>query len=155
MAGRATDIYDDSGGPAPLLATCSRRVRFEEVDMLRIVWHGHYVSFLDDGRVAMGERYPEVSYQRLVLEKVAAPVVRMNIDYKSPLRLDEEMAIETRLHWTDAARLDFSYIIRGGDGRVAATASTVQLFTDPAGELLFIVPEWMEEFRQRWKRGQL
>ncbi len=141
--------------PPPLIAVCRRRVRFEEVDMLRIVWHGRYVGFLDDGRVAMGEKYPEVSYNRLVTAEVAAPIVRLNIDYKSPLRLDEEMEIETRLNWTEAARLDFSYTIRGNDARLVARATTVQLFTEPAGELMFIVPDWMEEFRQRWREGRL
>jgi len=147
---------DGETATPPLIALCRRRVRFEEVDMLRIVWHGNYVSFLDDGRVALGKKYPEVSYARLVGAEIAAPLVRLKIDYKSPLRLDEEMAIETRLNWTDAARLDFSYIIRGEDGRTAALAETVQLFTEPgSGELLFILPEWMEDFRRRWQEGRL
>ena len=146
----------DETAPAPLVAVCRRRVRFEEVDMLRIVWHGHYVSFLDDGRVALGEKYPELGYQRLIEAGVAAPVVRLNIDYRSPLRLDEVMEIETRLLWTEAARLDYAYTIRGADGRIAAEAATVQLLTEPeSGEILFVVPPWMEEFRERWRSGRL
>ena len=146
----------EESGVAPLVAVCRRRVRFEEVDMLRIAWHGHYASFLDDGRVALADIYPELGYRRLIEAGVGAPLVRLEIDYRSPLFLDEVMEIETRLLWTEAARLDHAYTIRGADGRVAAEAATVQLLTEAeSGELLFVVPDWMEEFRRRWREGRL
>lgn len=34
-----------------------QRVRFDEVDSLGIVWHGHYVKYLEDGREAWGRKY--------------------------------------------------------------------------------------------------
>lgn len=43
------------GAPAPLCVTTQREVRFEEVDVMRIVWHGRYASYFEDGRVAPGE----------------------------------------------------------------------------------------------------
>ena len=69
--------YFDPGpsDPKPLVVRTRRRVRFEEVDMLRIVWHGRYVSFLDDGRIAFGDRFPEISYDKLMEQRIAAPIV--------------------------------------------------------------------------------
>ncbi|MEN8134600.1 MAG: acyl-CoA thioesterase [Thermodesulfobacteriota bacterium] len=141
--------------PAGLVVETERRVRFEEVDMLGIVWHGHYVSFLDDGRVALGDRFPVLSYARMKEERMAAPIVQLHIDYQSPLIFDDVMRIETTLHWTDALRLNFSYKISRADGRLAIRAYTVQLFTDLKGAVALIPPVWIEEFRQQWKAGML
>ncbi len=34
------------GGPPPLRMIVKRQVRFEEVDSMGIVWHGHYAGYL-------------------------------------------------------------------------------------------------------------
>lgn len=144
-----------STDPASLTVKTKRRVRFEEVDMLGIVWHGHYVSFLDNGRVALGDRFPALSYARLQTEQVAAPIVQLHIDYQAPLMLDDVMLIETALHWTDALKLNFSYQISRGDGRLAIKAYSVQLFTDLTGSMLLVPPTWVAEFRKQWATGEL
>jgi acyl-CoA thioester hydrolase len=145
----------DPTAPAGLIVAAERRVRFEEVDMLGIVWHGHYVSYLDDGRVAFGDRFPAISYRKMREEQVAAPIVQLHIDYQTPLRFDEVMLVETTLHWTDALRLNFSYRITGNDGRPAIKAYTVQLFTNMQGEMLLVPPLWIAEFRAQWQNGRL
>ncbi|MBU0673136.1 MAG: acyl-CoA thioesterase [Proteobacteria bacterium] len=144
-----------SDDPEPLTVTAVRRVRFEEVDMLRIVWHGHYVSYLDDGRVAFGDRFPTVSYDRLRREMVAAPIVQLHLDYHSPLVFDEEMHIETTLHWADSLRLNFTYRITGGQGKLAVKGYTVQLMTDLEGRTILIPPDWVQAFRDQWRNGDL
>lgn len=143
------------GDPAPLTVTARRRVRFEEVDMLNIAWHGHYVSFLDDGRVAFGDRYPALSYRHLHQAQVAAPIVQLHLDYQAPLFFDEEMDVAASLHWSDAVRLNFSYLITGAAGRLVARAWSVQLLVDGARTTLLIPPPWYEEFRRRWRQGEL
>ncbi len=153
MAFAKTYFTGNPGDPPGLSVQAERRVRFEEVDMLGIVWHGHYVSFLDDGRVAFGDRFPAVSYGRLKDEGVAAPIVQLHLDYKAPFFFDEVMRIETTLHWTDALRLNFSYRIVKPDGSTAVTAYSVQLFTDLKGAVLLLPPDWIKEFRQGWVRG--
>ena len=145
----------DPGSPESLVVRTMRRVRFEEVDMLRIVWHGNYVSFLDDGRVAFGDTHPTLSYNRLREEAVVAPIVQMHIDYLAPLHFDEMMTIETTLHWSDALKINFSYMILGDDGRFVVRAFTVQLFTDPQGDVLLVPPDWIEGFRNKWRKGEL
>jgi acyl-CoA thioester hydrolase len=140
--------------PRPLAATISRRVRFEEIDPLGMVWHGRYVSYLEDGRVTFGDRYG-LRYMKFKEEGLAAPIVKMHIDYKAPLRFDEIMNIKTTLHWCDAMRLNFEYHITGQDGRLTATGYTVQLLTDMKGDVLLIPTVWIKDFRQKWKDGKL
>ncbi len=139
--------------PPSLVAMASRRVRFEEVDMLHIVWHGHYVSFLDDGREAFGSRFG-LSYRALKEAGVAAPIVQLRLDYHAPLKYGETMEIETTAHWCDALRLNFEYLISGPENRLVLRGSTVQLFTDITGSMLFVEPELIRDFRHRWKTGE-
>ena len=40
------------------------KVRFSEVDPIRMVWHGNYVKYLEDAREAFGHRYG-ISYLQI------------------------------------------------------------------------------------------
>lgn len=138
--------------PPPLVVRTERRVRFEEVDALGMVWHGRYPSYFEDGRIAFGDTYG-LTYQRFIKEKTVAPVVQMHFDYKQPLRFDETFVIETALHWAEAARLNFSYKLFNRQEQMVASGYTVQLFTNPDGEMLLFTPQWLRDFQGNWKDG--
>lgn len=154
-AGEAPEYFpSEAGGPRPLQIVCSRRVRFEELDPLGIMWHGRYVSYCEDGRVAFGREYG-LSYSELMRRETAAPIVRFHLDYFAPLGFDQLVRIETTLHWSAAMRLNFSYAIRKEDGTLAASGYSVQLLTDLAGNVLFIAPDWVKRFQDNWRAGLL
>jgi len=138
--------------PPPLTALVRRQVRFEEVDPMGIVWHGRYASYFEDARVALGSRYG-IGYEDFFRHGVPAPIRRLQIDFLSPLRFREEFEVEAILHWSDAARLDFEFLIRGADGGAAATGCSVQLMLDPAGELLLLPPPFVSAMREQWRAG--
>lgn len=140
----------EDSAPAPLIAVSERRVRFEEVDVLGMVWHGRFPSYLEDGRIAFGDKYG-LNYHSFQENNTVAPVVQMHLDYKVPIRFDEILRIKTLLHWTQAARLNFSYMIYNGHGDLAASGYTVQLFTDQEGTILLYAPEWIQDFQSKWQ----
>jgi len=142
------------GAPSPLRLTLSRQVRFEEVDSMGIVWHGRYPSYFEDGRVALGHRYG-ISYSDFIREEIPVPVRQMQIDYCHPLQFEDEFEIETILHWSDAARINFEYGLRNAQGRVVCTGCTVQLMLDRDLNLLLEPPPFFAEFLEQWKRGDL
>lgn len=146
------DIEPD--GPPPLIARTTRRVRFEELDPLRIVWHGRYVSYFEDGRVAFGRKYG-LSYEEFMEHRLAAPIVKLHIDYMTPLTFDDEITIEAKLHWCTAQKLNFEFTIFNGKGEKAASGYSVQVLTDLKGNIFFVAPEWIEEFRRKWKAGEI
>lgn len=146
---------DGSALPPPLAASASRRVRFNEVDALGVVWHGHYASYFEDARTAFGERYG-VDYQFMRDSGIVTPVKQMRVDYEAPLRFGQEFAVMGVLFWSEAARLNFEYVITGEDGRVFTRGCTVQLFvTLDDGGLLYAKPDFYEAFCGRWQRGEL
>src|SRR3989339_1728497 len=144
---------ENHNGPLSLVVNTERRVRFEEVDMLGIVWHGRYVSYFEDGRVAFGDRYG-LSYNLYREMGIAAPIVQMHVDYHATLHFDEIMTITTTLHWCESLRLNFEYRITRGDV-LAVRGYTVQLLTDLAGRMIIVPPEMVQAFRRAWQEGSI
>ncbi len=142
------------GEPSALTATAQRRVRFEDVDALGMVWHGRYPSYFEDGRIAFGDRYG-LTYHTFRENGTVAPIVQLHTDYKHPLRFDEQISIESALHWADAARLNFSYTVYNQGGMVAACGYTVQLLTEIDGTVLLVAPDWLVDFKRKWRDGLL
>ena len=139
--------------PEPLRFIVKRTVRFEEVDSMRIVWHGVYPSYFEDARVALGNRYG-IGYADFIENRIPVPIKQMGIDYYKPLRFGDEVEIEAILHWSDAARINFEFIIRKY-GEITTTGYTVQMMLDDTLELLLTVPDFYLDFLNRWRSGQL
>ncbi len=134
-----------------LIGVAPFTVRFSEVDSMHIVWHGHYAHYLEDGREAFGEQYPGLGYRDIHRSGYGAPIVEMQVQFRSPLRLGDRAVVETRYIDCEAAKICFEYEIRRADnGAVVATASTMQVFVDGAGELQLTNPEFYLAWKERW-----
>ena len=140
------------GAPPPLRITVERRVRFEEVDPLNIVWHGRYPGFFEDARVAFGEKYG-LGYLDCYEQGILCPIKQMHIDYFRPLRFQEQFSIEGILHWSAAARLNFEFIIRNREAEITTTGYTVQMLLDTDMNIMLIPPPFLNTFFDRWKEG--
>jgi len=127
-------------------------IRFSEVDSLRIVWHGHYVKYLEEGREAFGRTY-ELGYPDVEKAGYATPIVKVDIDYKRQLRYGDIAIVETTYIDSDAAKLIFDYVIRKkSTNEIVATARTIQvfLFLD-SRELSLNIPAFMEDWKKKYK----
>ena len=138
--------------PSPCLEEqTTLRVRFSEVDALRIVWHGHYANYFEEGRRAFGRRYG-VDYTVFLEHNVAVPVVQLHVDYFAPARLADTLEVKTRLLKSEAAKLIFEYEIRRqGQEPLLASGTTVQVFTNDKGQLLLTWPLFMQERLKAWE----
>jgi acyl-CoA thioester hydrolase len=125
-------------------------VRFSEVDSMRIVWHGNYLKYFEDGRESFGLKY-SLGYLDVYKHHVMIPLVKINCDYKRPLEYGDTAIVETRFIPTDAAKIVFEYTIyKNNDQDVAATGSSTQVFLTPEGELLLNSPEFFTGWKKRW-----
>lgn len=136
---------------AALVNETSVRVRFSEVDSMRVVWHGEYIRYFEDGREEFGRRFAGIGYADIARSGYLAPVVDAHLQYKSPLRVNDTAIIETRYIDSEAAKICFEYTIRrADDGEVVATGSTMQVFVDPDYELVLLQPEFFAAWRKKW-----
>jgi acyl-CoA thioester hydrolase len=139
--------------PSPLRLIIKRQVRFEEVDSMGIVWHGRYAGYFEEGRVAFGHKYG-ISYSDFIQNNNPVPIRQINIEFLEPLFFEDDIEIETILHWSEAAKINFEYIIRKNDN-IVCMGCTVQLMLDENLELLLSPPQFYHEFMEKWKKGLL
>ena len=126
------------------------RVRFSEVDSVGFVWHGHYVKYIEDGREAWGKQFG-FSYMDMYHNKFVAPIVKVDIDYKSPLKTEDEAIITTEYIYTEAAKLVFSFTITNAKtGKVAIKGKTIQVFMDLNESLMLTNPKFVDEWEKKY-----
>lgn len=124
------------------------RVRFNETDPLGIVWHGHYITYFEDGRESFGHTFG-ISYQHIRDAGFLAPVVKCTCEYKYPLRHGEEASIQTTFVNNPAAKMVFTYRIHNSEGTLVATGETIQVFTDMESNLMLINPPFFEKWKAK------
>ncbi len=125
-------------------------VRFSEVDSMKIVWHGNYLKYFEDGRESFGLRY-NLGYLEVYRHNVMIPIVKVNCDFKKPLVYGDELFVETKYIPTEAAKIVFEYVVsRKKDGEIMATGSSTQVFLTPEGELLLNSPAFYTGWKKKW-----
>lgn len=133
-----------------LSARTEIQVRFSEVDMMGIVWHGHYVRFFEDGREAFFRKYG-LNYLDVLGEGIATPVVKMDLNYKKSLRYNEPAYIETFFEDSEAAKIQFEYrIYMQETDELITTGNTMQVFVNNQGTLLLSTPRSFVEWKRKW-----
>jgi len=128
-----------------LETTVEIRVRFQEVDALGMVWHGHYVGYFETAREVFGERFG-MEYKTLRERGVVAPIVHLDLDYFRPTTLGETIAVRVRLHPGPGAWLHHTYLVTGKDGEKLAEGLTIQALTENDGELCLTLPGFLEDW---------
>jgi acyl-CoA thioester hydrolase len=69
-------------------------IKFSEVDSLRVVWHGHYVRYFEDGREAFGKQYG-LGYLDVYEHGLAVPLIDLQVNFKRILEYGDTAVIET------------------------------------------------------------
>ncbi len=133
-----------------LVAEKKIEIRFSEVDVMNVVWHGSYPLYFEDAREAFGAKYG-LSYKRYMDEKVFAPIVELDIKYKRPILYGMTPVVRIVYRPTEAAKIVFDYeIVDAETGSVFATAHSVQVFMDMNYNLMWDNPGFFVEWKKQW-----
>ncbi|SIN80519.1 acyl-CoA thioesterase [Halodesulfovibrio marinisediminis] len=146
--------FRSSDGPKPLSCKVERRIRFEEVDPLGIVWHGRYPSYFEDARVALGDSLG-IGYMDFYKQGIVTPIKQMHVDYIKPLEYGDTCSVEALLHWSEAAKLSYEFYIRNEQDEVVTRGYSVLLMVTLERELLVTPPDFYQGFLSRWSSGAL
>ncbi|HEX4337472.1 MAG TPA: thioesterase family protein [Polyangiaceae bacterium] len=109
--------------PAHCVTRWSMRVRFFETDLMGIVHHAAYLTYVEAGRVEY-LRARGADYRKLAESGYHMPVVEASLVYKKPARFDDELVVETTLAVLTRVTTRFDYRILRGD-ELLVTASTL------------------------------
>jgi acyl-CoA thioester hydrolase len=113
---------------------------FYDIDPMEIVWHGHYVKYLEVARSALLAKF-DYDYPRMRASGYGWPIVDMRLKYVRPAELGQRLLVRAEiLEWEN--RLRIGYQIRDAQsGRKLTQASTIQVAVDLATrEMLYLCP---------------
>lgn len=125
-------------------------IRFSETDAMGVVWHGNYLKFFEDGREDFGKEHG-LEYLDMYNNGYFTPIVKSEINHKSPIYYGEKAKIITKLIPSRAAKIIFEYeIINLSTGKISATGTTIQVFLlAKTRELDLNIPEFYIEWENK------
>jgi acyl-CoA thioester hydrolase len=136
--------------PNQLTSRLEFPVRFSEVDLMQIVWHGNYIKYMEEGREDFGRKYG-ISYMQIRDQGYMAPLVRITCDFKKTVEYEDKIIVETRFVDQDAAKIHYHFnMYRASDGELVATGESFQVFLDMNRELVLTVPPFFEAWKKKW-----
>lgn len=109
-----------------LTSTTDILVPFHDVDMMMVVWHGHYVKYFEVARCDLLDKI-EYNYTEMVNSGFAWPVIDMALRYVKPAHFGRWITVEASLvEYENRLRID--YIIRDRDsGEKLTKGHTIQV----------------------------
>ena len=101
--------------PAHLTSRYTLAVRFCETDLMGIVHHANYFTYLEAGRVDWLHRRG-ISYESWARRGIHLPVVEARLRYRKAARFDEVLVIETTCLEVTRITVRFGYrVLRDSD----------------------------------------
>jgi len=101
-------------------------VPFYDVDSIHVVWHGHYVKYLEQARCKLLDRLG-YHYDAMRESGYVWPVTDVHLRYAAPARFGQQIGVRAELvEWQN--RLKINYLIFDADSGTRLTrASTEQI----------------------------
>ena len=128
-------------------------VRFSEIDMMKVVWHGAYPLYFEDVRELFGEKYG-LTYMGYVDNGYYAPIVDLSVKYRQPILYGSKPRVDITYRPTESAKVVFDYEIRDEEtDALYCTGRSVQVFMDLDYQLVWDNPPFYKEWKRKW--GQL
>jgi acyl-CoA thioester hydrolase len=123
-----------------LSATIPATVAFHDVDLACVVWHGHYLKYLENARWALMESIG-FGVQAMLDSGYGWPIVELHVKYVKAARIGDRLEVRCSLaEWQN--RLVMNYLVTNEQGERVARASTVQVAVELAtGVLQFATPQ--------------
>lgn len=85
-----------------LQASFELEVPFFDVDMMTVVWHGHYIKYLEQARCLLLDRIGH-GYAQMFESGYAWPVIDLQVRYVKPARFGQQLRVTADLvEWKTA-----------------------------------------------------
>jgi len=132
-----------------IIVRTETRIRFNEVDSMGIVWHGHYVKLFEDGREAFGDEHG-LGYYDFYNQGIYTPLVKISCDFKLPLAYGDTAIIETKYVDSEAAKLIYEYTVyKSSSNEIVATGKSMQVFLNKKRDLILTIPPFFYEWKKK------
>ena len=120
---------------------------FHDLDPMGVVWHGHYLKYLELARCALLQSF-DYDYPQMRESGYLWLIVDLRTKYLRPARYGQRLRVRAELADECDLRMRIDYLVHAADsGEKIAMAHTIQVAVDAAtGEMCYATPE---VFRRR------
>ena len=118
-------------------------ITMESVDAVGIVFFGAYWNWFESTFERFIAALSGSSWREVLTSGLAMPVVHAEVDYKQPLRLSEEVAVEMRLARVGSRSVHFHADFLNDRGELVAQAKTVNVIAGTDGMKEIDMPPWL------------
>ncbi|QZA82536.1 acyl-CoA thioesterase [Deefgea piscis] len=118
---------------------------FHDIDVMEVVWHGHYIKYFELARSALLRQF-DYDYPGMRASGYAWPVIDLHVRYSRPARFEQALRVTASIvEWEN--RLKISYRIHDvASGQLLTKGDTTQVAVDlSSGEMCFVSPEILRE----------
>jgi acyl-CoA thioester hydrolase len=126
--------------PSRWSAESETQVQFFDLDPMEIVWHGHYVRYLEIIRGVLLDTI-DYNYAQMKASGYLWPVIDLHVRYIAPAGFTQRLKLRAEIvEWEN--RLKIAYLISDAvSGRRLSRATTTQVAVQIAtGEMCYVSP---------------
>jgi len=116
------------------------QIPFHDVDMMEVVWHGHYIKYFEIARCALLEKI-DYNYPQMRNSGFIWPIIDLGIRYARPAVFGQIVTVKAQIvEWEN--RLKINYLITDKDtGSRLTKGHSIQVAVDVATqEMCFASP---------------
>jgi len=123
-----------------LAAEIDVTVPFFDVDSMDVVWHGHYVKYLEIARCALLDALGH-NYVRMKETGYVWPIIDLQLRYARAARFGQKLTVRAELvEWQNRLKIHYT-LSDAGTGERLTRASTIQVAVRLAdGEMQLVSP---------------
>jgi len=123
-----------------LIAEIELTPAFHDLDPMEVVWHGHYLKYLELARCALLQRY-DYDYPQMRDSGFAWPIVDMRTKYVRSARLGQRLKVRAQIvEWENRLKIDY-LVSDAVTGETLTRAHSIQVAVDmKTGEMCFVSP---------------
>ena len=133
-----------------LAAEIEVTVPFFDVDSMDVVWHGHYVKYLEMARCALLDDLGH-NYRRMKETGYVWPIIDLQLRYARAARFGQVLLVRAELvEWQNRLKIHYTLSDAAGGERLTR-ASTIQVAVSLAdGEMQLVSPSvFIEDVERR------
>jgi acyl-CoA thioester hydrolase len=113
---------------------------FHDLDPMEVVWHGHYMKYLELARCALLQRF-DYDYPQMRESGYLWPIVDLRTKYVRSARFGQRLKVRAQIvEWENRLKIDY-LISDAASGEVVTRAHSIQVAVDlRTGEMCFASP---------------
>ena len=116
-------------------ASIDIEIPFHDVDVMEIVWHGHYAKYFEIARCAVLEQI-DYNYPQMRASGYAWPIIDLRVRYVKPAVFGQKITVNAAIvEWENRLKIDYqitdkvtgSRLVKGHSIQVAVDMQTMTM----------------------------